>query len=155
MGGDSRRICRLRRHGRCVAVFHASRPGLELRTRISIAPESEAASEVGASFFSFLSRLHAENHVVFAGAVPRVDGPGLVGKTLSARYHLILGALRHANRKFTARTCAVLPAEFLFARAANAQLHAREGDSFVGKHGSADQEVMGVAVFLPAAVCRR
>src|SRR5260370_21849871 len=118
-------------------------------------PKAERASVVEASSFSSLGPLHAKIHVVFAGACPCVDGPRLVGEALGVRHHLILGTLRHANCEFAARIGAVLPAKSLFARAADAKLHAGEGESLVGEHASADQKVIGVAVFLLATVCGR
>src|SRR6266446_4034138 len=155
MGQDFRRTYRPQRRGRCGAALHAWRPGPWLCTHTRIKPKPEKASVVEASLFSSLGRLRAKDYIVFAGAGLCVDGPGLVGETLDVRHHLILGALRHANREFAARIGAVLPTKFPFARSADVELHARERESFVGEHGSADQKVIGVAVFLLAAVCRR
>src|SRR6266478_999879 len=127
MGQDFRRTYRPPRRGRCGAALHAWRPGPWLCTHTRIKPKAERASVVEASSFS----------------------------SLGVRHHLILGTLRHANCEFAARIGAVLPAKSLFARAADAKLHAGEGEGSVGEHASADQKVIGVAVFLLATVCGR
>src|SRR6266849_6538660 len=152
MGRDFRMTYRPQRRGRCGAALHAWRPGPWLCTHTRIKPKAEGASVVEASLFSSLGSLHAKNHVVFAGAGPCVDGPGLVGEILDVHHHLILGALRHTNREFASRIGPVLPAKCLFAGAAHAELRAREGQSFVSEHGSTAQKVIGVGVFLLAPV---
>jgi len=74
----------------------------------------------------------------------------LVSEILGAHYHLILGALRHTNSEFATRIRLVLPAKFLLSGAANAEVHTWEGKRLIGEDSAADQEVIRMAVFLPA-----
>ena len=80
-----------------------------------------------------------------------LTGLVLVSETFGYDHDLIFAALRNAQGEFTARISIGLPAELLFAGAADTNAGAGQGVGFVGEDGADDEKIVGVALAALAA----